>query len=188
MILTCRICREDKDISEFSKANDRPLGVRNECKPCHNAKRKNYAHKKYKSSYKKYYANFSEEKKEEYRQRVRDWRLKNKDYDKQRRLKNPGKNSNERAKRRARLKNAVSSCFFVDNTGLEDIYKRCDELNKGSGKYHVDHIWPLSKGGAHHPCNLQILTASENCAKQDFHDGESGLSLYDLELAARSFA
>ena len=34
-------------------------------------------------------------------------------------------------------------------------------------RLHVDHIVPGSKGGLHHPDNLQILTASENCKKKD---------------------
>ena len=33
--------------------------------------------------------------------------------------------------------------------------------------YHVDHKIPLSKGGMHHPLNLQILTAYENLSKGD---------------------
>ena len=31
---------------------------------------------------------------------------------------------------------------------------------------HVDHIIPLSKGGLHHPLNLQVLTEHENTSKQ----------------------
>ena len=32
-------------------------------------------------------------------------------------------------------------------------------------QHHVDHIKPLSKGGHHHPDNLQILTATDNLKK-----------------------
>ena len=46
------------------------------------------------------------------------------------------------------------------------IYKRAREMTKSSGiQYHVDHIKPLSKGGEHHPNNLQIITAEENLKK-----------------------
>jgi len=33
--------------------------------------------------------------------------------------------------------------------------------------FHVDHIHPLSKGGLHHPDNLQILTKEENLIKSN---------------------
>ena len=34
-------------------------------------------------------------------------------------------------------------------------------------QHHVDHIWPLAKGGPHLPWNLQVLTAAENILKSD---------------------
>lgn len=34
-------------------------------------------------------------------------------------------------------------------------------------QHHVDHIWPLAKGGPHLPWNLQVLTAEENILKSD---------------------
>ena len=41
-------------------------------------------------------------------------------------------------------------------------------LTKSTGvMHHVDHIVPVSKGGQHHPDNLQVLTASENIKKRD---------------------
>ena len=48
-----------------------------------------------------------------------------------------------------------------------DIYKEMRRLNQEAGyiAYHVDHITPLAKGGAHHPDNLQILSAEENLKK-----------------------
>jgi len=48
------------------------------------------------------------------------------------------------------------------------IYKECDKLTKETGiLHHVDHIYPISKGGKHHPNNLQILTATENIQKSN---------------------
>lgn len=46
------------------------------------------------------------------------------------------------------------------------IYAECQFLTEVTGiQHHVDHIMPLSKGGLHHPDNLQILTAEENLKK-----------------------
>jgi len=48
------------------------------------------------------------------------------------------------------------------------IYKRAMQLQVETGiEMHVDHIIPLSKGGKHHPSNLQILSACDNRAKKD---------------------
>lgn len=43
--------------------------------------------------------------------------------------------------------------------------KVCNEIKPAGVQYEVDHIKPLSKGGAHHPDNLQIITAEENRKK-----------------------
>ena len=46
------------------------------------------------------------------------------------------------------------------------IYERSRMLTEMTGiQHHVDHIVPISKGGLHHPDNLQILTAEENLKK-----------------------
>jgi len=48
------------------------------------------------------------------------------------------------------------------------IYKECAKLTEETGvPHHVDHIHPISKGGKHHPDNLQILTATENIRKSN---------------------
>jgi hypothetical protein len=48
------------------------------------------------------------------------------------------------------------------------IYKECAKITEETGvPHHVDHIHPISKGGKHHPDNLQILTATENIRKRD---------------------
>ena len=47
-----------------------------------------------------------------------------------------------------------------------EIYKECARITEETGiLHHVDHIHPISKGGKHHPDNLQILTATKNIRK-----------------------
>ena len=74
---------------------------------------------------------------------------------------------------RARDKTAEYKALTADEKArLRDVYAEMQRLNKEAGcvAYHVDHIKPISKGGAHHPDNLQILTAAENLKKSDhFH-------------------
>lgn len=49
-----------------------------------------------------------------------------------------------------------------------DLYKEARRLSSETSIPHeVDHIKPVSKGGLHHPDNLQILTRGENRRKSD---------------------
>ena len=80
--------------------------------------------------------------------------------------------TNEKASRhRARKRNAIPK--FLRNCGVEkqrlrDTYKLSQLFSEATGiEHHVDHMWPLSKGGPHWSGNLQILTATENLSKND---------------------
>ena len=47
-------------------------------------------------------------------------------------------------------------------------YEDAQRLTAETGiEHHVDHIWPLSKGGPHLPWNLTVLTATENLQKSN---------------------
>jgi len=66
---------------------------------------------------------------------------------------------------------AIKLGTSVNNTKEENYLIECvyafssfKQLTTGIPQ-HVDHIMPLSKGGLHHPSNLQILTAIANMSK-----------------------
>jgi len=67
---------------------------------------------------------------------------------------------------------------------IAGIWKEKCRLTDSTGTlYHVDHIIPLSIGGAHHQDNLRILTATENLKKSKKYDPSLGGVWADNELA-----
>ena len=77
---------------------------------------------------------------------------------------------NELSARRRALKAETYDVLSIEEQNeVREIYKESKRLNNEAGyiKYHVDHIKPLSKGGAHAPYNLQILLAEDNLRKSD---------------------
>lgn len=63
------------------------------------------------------------------------------------------------ARRRARKQQQTPDLSKEEKNRLQEFYLNCP---KG---HEVDHIQPLSRGGLHHPDNLQILTITENRKK-----------------------
>ena len=65
------------------------------------------------------------------------------------------------------MESAYSKLSASEKKATLAIYTERDHLNKEAGyiAYHVDHIIPLARGGAHHPDNLRIITAEENLRK-----------------------
>lgn len=72
----------------------------------------------------------------------------------------------------------------TDNELIKNLYKQRVVMAEGNGEqYHVDHIIPLSIGGAHHQDNLRIITATENMEKGDKYIPTLGGIWADNDLA-----
>jgi len=86
------------------------------------------------------------------------------------------------AKRRALKKQAILPT--TDFELIKNIYKQREAATKEHGEqYQVDHIIPLTIGGAHHQDNLRVITAKENVEKNNKYIPELGGVWADNKLA-----
>lgn len=78
------------------------------------------------------------------------------------------KQNNKTYRYRSKKYGEVPLLTSEENERILHIYKECANITEETGiQHHVDHIIPISKGGKHHPDNLQILTATENIRKSN---------------------
>lgn len=84
---------------------------------------------------------------------------------------NPGLQEIKNNARRARMSSATGEFSNEDIQALISVQQsRCagcgEKLKKtGKGKYHIDHVMPLSRGGGNDPGNLQLLCPPCNFSK-----------------------
>ena len=72
----------------------------------------------------------------------------------------------------------------TNNELIKKLYKQREQMSEKHGEqYHVDHIIPLSIGGAHHQDNMRVITAKENLEKKDKYIPELGGVWADNDLA-----
>ncbi len=99
------------------------------------------------------------------RRRLRNWRQNNPDKRKAQYDRDETKNARA-AKRRATKRNQTPDLNLEQKRAIIDLYSVAKSLTETTGIPHeVDHIKPISKGGLHHPDNLQILTRDDNRKK-----------------------
>lgn len=189
MIKTCSKCKESKDVSLFSRNRAMRDGYSNWCKPCCSDRaRERYKdpmvrermaarcreyeerHKEKRAKIKKarYEAN-----KDEWNARARKWHKDNpervREKAKRYREKHPEKYAAQtrtyNAKRRSVVRSGVSSSELKDWTmSREKICHWCEAPCDES--FHIDHYYPISKGGRHELDNLVISCPSCNLEKR----------------------
>lgn len=79
---------------------------------------------------------------------------------------NPEKNAAKSARRRAMEANVPQAHSEIETLMIDYYYNEMRRLTEETGiQHHVDHIWPISRGGPHLPWNLTVMVGSENCSK-----------------------
>lgn len=167
----CTNCDVTKPLSEFYQKRRKgrlSVGYRSTCKVCDaNLNKERFAtekHKKYKADYDR---SLRERIGDKLRQKSRDYYARTKNA---RRAKvkawqhaNPDKHNSYSAQGKIVKLRACPS--WVDRSEIQSVYARA----KREGKQ-VDHIVPLRNPqvcGLHVPWNLQLLTKTENCSKNN---------------------
>ena len=91
-----------------------------------------------------------------------------------------GYKNNINQKRKIAQRNQTPRLSDKEIKKVQLIYKISEELGSN---WQVDHIQPISKGGLHHPDNLQIVTKEYNMEKKDNENFRKPnfSEFYDLE-------
>ena len=154
--MICKHCKRDLEISHFKKDNRLKLGVVSKCRDCVNTYNKENRHR-WSGQSGKYCPNRYQRTKETRIQTISSWQKRN-----------PEKCTEISARRRAKKRNQTPLLTAEEKKQIQDLYWLAKDLKAVTGEeYHVDHIIPISKGGLHHPGNLQILPSDLNLKKSN---------------------
>lgn len=151
----CRVCGVDKPVSEFYIYGQSRDGYMHECKPCFQARNREWAKN---NPEKRREAARRARQRNPHKARAisREWRRKNMAHDAAR-----------AAARRARVKNATPQ--WANAFILEEAYALARLRSQATGiKWHVDHIVPLTSDvvcGLHCESNIQVIPGRANFAK-----------------------
>jgi hypothetical protein len=113
---------------------------------------------------------YYQENKEKCDETIKRWKESNKEkalsYHRTWAKRNPDVVNKHSANRRARVRDLTPELTKEQQEQIDYLYWLAKDLRSVSGEeYHVDHIFPLAKGGLHEPSNLQILPKDLNLQK-----------------------
>lgn len=177
MMQTCTKCQKEKDDSCFGKDSRKKSGLQSHCRDCQKAWKKKH--------YQKNTDRFRAEARERSaaREKTEDQIARKKEYDREYRRKNAKRLSQIKRKWRAENQNTVSAIRKsykakrrslerggVSTAELADWQSRAEKICHYCGcecedDFHVDHYYPLSRGGKHELDNLVIACPSCNVKK-----------------------
>lgn len=180
----CTKCGLDKNESDFGFHSKATNKLKAACKACVSAASMKWAlanpHKK-----KEYNSKFSSKNRERLNKEAVSYRKENKERIQKARAKRYEENSEQiketvyayrkqnphmvtkwNAARRARVRDLTPELTAEQQEQIDYLYWLAKDLRAVSGEeYHVDHIFPLARGGLHEPSNLQILPKDLNLQK-----------------------
>ena len=160
-------CGGIKPLWSFNRNRSKKFGISNQCRVCDNKAAKLWManNKERRKLYRKSY--YQKNKDREF-EMMRSWSSNNREKSNKIKAKYKRYNLDKQAALAAKyrfIKHKQTPLLSgLDIMKINLLYKISDYLGS---YYHVDHIQPLSKGGMHHPYNLQIITAKENIIKKD---------------------
>jgi len=182
---SCRKCKENKPAAEFSKSSRNKDGLISYCKSCDSkASKKWYRNNKQrnkersqrwleenKEKFNRYRKNWEQENKEARRNYQADWYQKHKDVTAASQKKwwaaNPDKRKLYKHRYYGKLRNQLG---HVSSDIIEKLFKEQDGLcyycrKKPKEEWHLEHMFPVSRGGFHDDRNLCLSCPRCNLRK-----------------------
>ena len=172
----CSMCGEVKPLDAFNRDRSKPLGRQSRCRACQ----------------REYHRAWREANREHFREYNRAWREANRGYFREYYAANRDRYREHEHRRRARKRAAT-----VEEFSLADVYAWwealgaytcfwCDLPFTEDDHIHVDHVWPLSRGGHHAVQNLVPACERCNLAKHASLPHEFAERAYEEWLAPTS--
>lgn len=155
----CSKCGEVKNLTEYTAAKTGRLGVRSDCRLCHNLSVK-YGRKPLNEERTKQRAKYQKQYRAENEQHLIDYHAEwsRNNLDKVYAI--------TRKYQERKAAQTPKNLTLKEKIAMQNLYVIARELSLTTGvKYEVDHVKPLSKGGKNRLSNLQVITRAENRKK-----------------------